>query len=127
MDFTKAEVIGARIKDTYEQIKKGGGYDHNWVLNKAQGAFGLAARAYEKTSGRVMEVFTSEPGLQFYSGNFLGSTLTGKAGKKYDYRFGFCLETQHFPDSPNKPKFPSTTLNPGSIYKTSTVYRFSTK
>lgn len=127
MDFTKAEVIGARIKDTYEQIKNGGGYDHNWVLNKAQGAFGLAARASEKTSGRVMEVLTSEPGLQFYSGNFLDGTLTGKGGKKYDYRSGFCLETQHFPDSPNKPQFPSTTLNPATVYKTSTIYRFSAK
>jgi len=127
MDFTKAEVIGTRIKDTYEQIKNGEGYDHNWVLNKAQGAFGLAARAFEKTSGRVMEVLTSEPGLQFYSGNFLDGTLTGKGGRNYGYRSGFCLETQHFPDSPNKPQFPSTTLNPGSIYKTSTIYRFSAK
>ena len=127
MDFTKAEAIGARILDKEEQIKNGGGYDHNWVLNKAQGAFGLAASASEKTSGRVMEVLTSEPGLQFYSGNFLDGTLIGKGGKKYEYRSGFCLETQHFPDSPNKPQFPSTTLNPGSVYKTSTIYRFSAK
>lgn len=127
MDFTKPEVIGARINAPYEQLKKGGGYDHNWVLNKVAGTFGLAARAYEKTSGRVMEVLTTEPGIQFYSGNFLDGTLTGKGGKKYGHRFGFCLETQHFPDSPNKPQFPSTALNPGSVYKTSTIYRFSAK
>ncbi len=127
MDFTKPAMIGARINDPYEQIKKGGGYDHNWVLNKLGGEFALAARAFEKSSGRVMEVLTSEPGLQFYSGNFLDGTLTGKGGKKYEHRFGFCLETQHFPDSPNKPQFPSTALNPGSVYKTSTIYRFSTK
>lgn len=127
MDFTKPAVIGARINDAYEQIKKGGGYDHNWVLNNAQGSSGLAARAFEKSSGRVMEVLTTEPGLQFYSGNFLDGTLTGKGGRKYEHRFGFCLETQHFPDSPNEPKFPATTLNPGGVYKTSTVYRFSTR
>ena len=127
MDFTTPAAIGARINDSYEQLKKGGGYDHNWVLNKSTPSFGLAARAYEKTTGRVVEVLTSEPALQFYSGNFLDGTLTGKGGKKYEHRFGFCLETQHYPDSPNKPQFPSTVLNPGVVYKTSTVYRFSTR
>ena len=115
------------INDPYEQIKKGGGYDHNWVLNKAMKTFGLAARAYEKSSGRVMEVLTDEPGLQFYSGNFLDGTLIGKGGRKYERRFGFCLETQHYPDSPNKSEFPTTVLNPGDTYKTSTIYRFSTR
>jgi len=127
MDFNTPTLIGARIKDSYEQIGKGGGYDHNWVLNNGTGAMALAARAFEKTSGRVMEVLTTEPGLQFYSGNFLDGTLTGKGGKKYEHRFGFCLETQHFPDSPNKPEFPTTVLNPGTAYRTSTVYRFSTR
>ena len=127
MDFTTPTLIGARIDSPYEQLKKGGGYDHNWVLNKTANTYGLAARAYEKTSGRVMEVFTTEPGIQFYSGNFLDGTLTGKDGKKYEHRSGFCLETQHFPDSPNKPQFPSTVLNPGQSYSSTTVYRFSTK
>jgi aldose 1-epimerase len=127
MDFRTPVSIGARINDPYEQIKKGGGYDHNWVLNKAMKTFGLAARAYEKSSGRVMEVLTDEPGLQFYSGNFLDGTLTGKGGKKYEHRFGFCLETQHYPDSPNKSEFPTTVLNPGDTFKTSTIYRFSTR
>ena len=127
MDFTSATAIGARINDAYDQLKNGGGYDHNWVLNKAANSFGLAARVYEKTSGRVMEVLTTEPGLQFYSGNFLDGTLTGKGGKKYAHRFGFCLETQHFPDSPNKPQFPPTTLNPGQTLTSTTVYRFSVK
>lgn len=127
MDFTVATAIGARINEPYDQLKNGGGYDHNWVLNKAANAFGLAARVYEKTSGRVMEVLTTEPGVQFYSGNFLIGTHIGKGNKKYDHRYGFCLETQHFPDSPNKPQFPTTTLNPGQTLTSTTVYRFSTK
>jgi aldose 1-epimerase len=127
MDFTVATAIGARINDAYDQLKNGGGYDHNWVLNKAARAFGLAARVYEKTSGRVMEVLTTEPGMQFYSGNFLNGTLTGKGGKKYEHRYGFCLETQHFPDSPNKPQFPATVLNPGQTLTSTTVYRFSAR
>jgi aldose 1-epimerase len=127
MDFTVPTLIGARIDSPYEQLKKGGGYDHNWVLNKAPNAYALAARAYEKSSGRVMEVLTTEPGLQFYSGNFLDGSLLGKNGKKYDHRSGFCLETQHYPDSPNKPQFPSTVLNPGQTYSSTTVYRFSAK
>jgi aldose 1-epimerase len=127
MDFTAATAIGARINDSYEQLQTGGGYDHNWVLNKPIGSMELAARAYEKTSGRVMEVLTTEPGLQFYSGNFLNGTHVGKGGVKYLQRHGFCLETQHFPDSPNKLEFPTTVLEPGKTYTSTTVYRFSTK
>jgi aldose 1-epimerase len=127
MDFAIPIAIGARINDSYEQLKKGGGYDHNWILNKPFGSMGLAARVYEKTSGRVMEVLTTEPGLQFYSGNFLDGTLIGKGGVKYLHRSGFCLETQHYPDSPNKPEFPTTVLEPGKTYTSTTIYRFSTK
>jgi aldose 1-epimerase len=103
------------------------GYDHNFVLTKPAGSFGLAARAFEPTSGRVMEVFTTEPGLQFYSGNFLDGHHVGKGGKPYKYRYGFCLETQHYPDSPNEPTFPSTILRPGETYTTTTVYRFGVR
>jgi aldose 1-epimerase len=127
MDFTVATAIGARINDAYDQLKNGGGYDHNWVLNKTANAFGLAARVYEKTSGRLMEVLTTEPGIQFYSGNFLNGTHVGKGGKKYSHRYGFCLETQHFPDSPNKPQFPATVLNPGQTLNSTTVYRFTAR
>ncbi|HTP13095.1 MAG TPA: aldose epimerase family protein [Bacteroidota bacterium] len=127
MDFTTPTTIGSRIDDGYEQLKKGGGYDHNWVLNKSANELALAARVFEKSSGRVMEVLTTEPGIQFYTGNFLDGTLVGKGGKKYERRSGFCLETQHFPDSPNKPEFPSTVLNPGQSYTSTTIYRFSTK
>jgi aldose 1-epimerase len=127
MDFTTPTLIGARINDPYDQVKIGGGYDHNWALNKPANVLGIAARAYEKTSGRVMEVLTTEPGMQFYSGNFLNGTHIGKGGRKYDHRYGFCLETQHFPDSPNKPQFPTTVLNPGQTLTSTTVYRFSVK
>jgi aldose 1-epimerase len=127
MDFRKSTPIGARIDDDYEQLKFGGGYDHNWVLNKRGKTMTLAAKVYEPTTGRVMEVRTAEPGVQFYAGNFLDGTLTGKRGIVYQHRYGFCLETQHFPDSPNKPGFPSTILRPGGKYETTTVYRFSTK
>jgi len=127
MDFTKATAIGARIENDYEQIQFGGGYDHNWVLNKDGKDMTLAAVVYERTSGRVMKVYTAEPGIQFYAGNFLDGTLTGKEGKVYKRRYGFCLETQHFPDSPNKPDFPSTILRPGQKYETTTIYRFSTR
>ncbi len=127
MDFTKATPIGARIESDFEQLKFGGGYDHNWVLNKGGKDMTLAARVYEPTSGRVMEVYTKEPGIQFYSGNFLDGTITGKGGTVYQHRWGLCLETQHYPDSPNKPSFPSTILRPGQKYETTTVYRFSTK
>jgi aldose 1-epimerase len=127
MDFTKSTAIGARIDQQDEQLTFGKGYDHNWVLNNNTGRLALAARVYEPRSGRVMEVATTEPGLQFYSGNFLDGSITGKAGQVYKQRYGFCLETQHFPDSPNKPAFPSTLLRPGQRYKTTTVYRFSAK
>jgi aldose 1-epimerase len=127
MDFTKPTPIGARIESDFEQIKFGGGYDHNWVLNQGRKDMTLAAHVYEPTSGRVMEVYTKEPGVQFYSGNFLDGTITGKGGTVYRHRWGFCLETQHYPDSPNKPNFPTTILRPGRTYETVTIYRFGTK
>jgi aldose 1-epimerase len=125
-DFRKPTAIGARIEQPDEQLKMGGGYDHNFVLTGKAGTLRQAARVSESQSGRVMEVLTTEPGVQFYTGNFLDGTFTGKGGKKYNKRFGFCLETQHFPDSPNKPAFPSTVLRPGGAYDTTTVFRFST-
>ena len=124
-DFRKSTAIGARIDAKDQQIQFGGGYDHNWVLTSGGGSLALAARVEDPKSGRVMEVLTTEPGLQFYTGNFLDGTLTGKGGKVYQKRYAFCLETQHFPDSPNHPKFPSTELKPGEKYQTTTVYRFS--
>lgn len=127
MDFTRAVAIGARIDQAAEQLVLGGGYDHNWVLNNGDGSLALAAKVYEPTTGRVMEVYTTEPGIQFYSGNFLDGSITGKGGKVYEYRYGFCLETQHFPDSPNKPDFPSTVLKPGETHTTTTIYTFSVK
>ncbi|MEN6334545.1 MAG: aldose epimerase family protein [Phycisphaerales bacterium] len=127
MDFTKETPIGERIEADFAQLKAGGGYDHNWVLNRNGDGLILAAKVVEPTTGRVMEVYTTEPGIQFYSGNFLDGTITGKEGKVYKHRWGFCLETQHYPDSPNKPNFPSTILRPGDTYKTTTIYRFSTK
>jgi aldose 1-epimerase len=127
-DFTQPTAIGDRIESDNEQLKFGVGYDHNWVLDKkVNGEMTLAARVVESIGGRIMEVLTTEPGIQFYAGNFLDGTLTGKAGKPYPQRSGFCLETQHFPDSVNKAHFPSTILRPGETYKTSTVYRFSTE
>jgi aldose 1-epimerase len=127
MDFTKSTAVGARVNAADEQIKFGGGYDHNWVLNKKGNELSLAATLSEPTSGRVMEVWTTEPGIQFYSGNFLDGTITGKNGVVYKHRYGMCLETQHYPDSPNKPAFPTTTLRPGQVYKTTTVHKFKTK
>ena len=127
MDFTQATLIGARIDQQDEQLTAGRGYDHNWVLNNGSGRLALAARVYEPGSGRVMEVYTTEPGMQFYSGNFLDGSITGKGGQVYKQRYGLCLETQHFPDSPNKPGFPSTVLNPGQRYNSSTIYRFSVR
>ena len=123
-DFRKPTAIGARIDQDAAQLKHGKGYDHNWVLNRKGAGRQLAARVIEPRSGRTMEIATTEPGMQFYSGNFLDGTLTGKEGAVYKHRTGFCLETQHFPDSPNQPKFPSTTLRPGGEYKTSTVFTF---
>jgi aldose 1-epimerase len=124
-DFRKPTPIGARIDADDQQIKYGPGYDHNFVLNRTGPGLSLAARVSEPSTGRVMEVRTTEPGIQFYSGNFLDGTLTGKGGHVYKRRFGFCLETQHFPDSPNKPQFPSTILRPGETYTSQTVYAFS--
>jgi aldose 1-epimerase len=126
-DFNTPTAIGARINDKDEQLKFGKGYDHNWVINKPAGELGLMARVYEPTTGRVMEVLSTEPALQFYSGNFLDGTLTGKGGWAYQFRNGFCMEPQHYPDSPNKPKFPPVVLKPGDTYRNTIVYRFSTK
>ncbi len=126
MDFRRMTAIGARIGQDDEQLRLGLGYDHNWVLNRSDGALALAAKVQEPTSGRVMQVYTTEPGIQFYSGNFLDGSITGKGGKVYGKRHGLCLETQHFPDSPNQPNFPSTVLKPGETYQTTTIYRFAT-
>lgn len=128
-DFTIAKSIGRDIGQDHEQLKFGLGYDHNWVLNKngQGGELTLAARVHEPTTGRVMEVHTTEPGIQFYCGNFLDGRLKGKAGKPYVYRGGFCLETQHFPDSPNQPHFPSTILKPGETHHSQTIFKFSVK
>jgi aldose 1-epimerase len=125
MDFTTPTAIGARVDGPYEQLVVGRGYDHNWVLDSGGGKLALAARVYEPVTGRVLEVYTTEPGMQFYSGNFLDGSITGKGGQVYQKRSGFCLETQHFPDSPNKPGFPTTELEPGRTYKTTTIYKFS--
>jgi aldose 1-epimerase len=125
-DFRTAHAIGERIHADHPQLKIGKGYDHNFVINRQNDALVLAARVEEPTTGRVMEVHTTEPGVQLYTGNHLDGKLMGKAGKAYGERGGFCLETQHFPDSPNKPSFPSTTLKPGEEYRSRTVYAFST-
>ena len=126
-DFRKSTAIGARINDSDEQLKLGKGYDHNWVLNKSGNSLTLAARVEEPSTGRVLEVHTTEPGVQFYTGNFLDGTAKGKGGKAYGFRSGFCLETQHFPDSPNKPSFPSTVLRRGQQFHSTTIYKFSAK
>jgi aldose 1-epimerase len=126
-DFTSAKKIGLDINANDEQISLGGGYDHCYAFDKAPGAFGKIARVEEPVSGRVMEVFTTEPGVQLYTGNNLDGHLIGKYGVKYTKRSGFCLETQHYPDSPNKPNFPSTVLRPGETYTSKTVYQFSVK
>ena len=122
-DFRKPTAIGARIEQDDEQLKLGKGYDHNFVLSGK--GVGLAARVVEPTTGRVLEVLTSEPGVQFYSGNFLDGSARGKGGKTYGRRSAFCLETQHFPDSPNHQKFPTTELKPGEKYHSTTIYKFS--
>jgi aldose 1-epimerase len=126
-DFRTPTTIGARINQDDEQLKFGKGYDHNWVINKPMGQLGLMARVYEPGTGRVLEVLSTEPGLQFYTGNFLDGTLKGKDGWVYQFRNGFCMEPQHYPDSPNKPNFPSVVLKPGQVYKNTIIYRFSTK
>lgn len=128
MDFTHPTAIGARIRDSFQQILFGQGYDHNWVINRHDNtSLVLAARLSSDKSGRVLSMFTDQPGIQFYSGNFLDGTLVGTSGHTYRQSDGLALETQHFPDSPNHPNFPSTVLRPGQVYRTSTVYQFSTE
>ena len=117
--------IGDGIGSEDEQLKRAGGYDHNFVLNRPNEDLVHAARAHDPMTGRVLDVFTTEPGMQFYSGNFLDGTIAGKSGTVYLQRFGFCLETQHFPDSPNKPEFPATILRPGGEYRSQTKFVFS--
>jgi aldose 1-epimerase len=126
-DFTTPKLIGRDIEQDNQQLTFGGGYDHNFVLNKKTDGMTLAATVYEPASGRFMEVLTEEPGIQFYCGNFLDGRLKGKSGRPYVYRGGFCLEPQHYPDSPNKPNFPTTILRLGQAYKTKSIYRFSTR
>jgi aldose 1-epimerase len=126
-DFTRPTTIGARIDDDHPQLEIGLGYDHNYVLHRPgpSGKLRPAARVVEPNSGRVLRILTTEPGIQFYSGNFLDGTLVGPSGRVYNQRDGFALETQHYPDSPNKPHFPSTVLRPGEVYETTTIYEFS--
>ena len=123
-DFTKPHAIGERINADNEQIKLGGGYDHCWAIDKPAGELGLQARVTEPSSGRVLEVLSTEPGLQFYSGNFLDGSNIGKGGIPYQKRFAFCMEPEHYPDSPNKAQFPSTELKPGETYKHTMIYKF---
>jgi aldose 1-epimerase len=126
-DFTTSTKMGARIEDSYEQMVLGHGYDHNFILNRKGSGLSLAARVYEPTTGRVLEVSTTQPAVQFYTGNFLDGSVTGKEGHVYKRRYGFCLETQHYPDSPNHPDFPSTILKPGEKFHQTTVFKFSVK
>ncbi len=127
-DFRKPTAIGARLDADDPQLKYGLGYDHNWVLDrKTPGELELAATLFDPSSGRYMEVWTKEPGIQFYGGNFLDGSNIGKGRHAFPHRSGLCLETQHFPDSPNKPAFPSTTLHPGEVYQTTTIYKFATR
>lgn len=126
-DFRKATTIGARVDADHPQIKAGGGYDHNMVFTRAGGDMEQVVSVHEPTTGRTMTVATTQPGVQFYTGNFLDGTITGKGGKVYPKRAGFCLETQHFPDTPNKPEFPTTLLKPGETYKQSTAYTFGVR
>lgn len=127
-DFTTLETIGKRIDDTTNvQIKLGGGYDHCWVFDNNADTLKHFATVYEPVSGRLMDAYTTQPATQFYTGNFLKGSITGKGGVVYSKRYGLCLETQHYPDSPNQPKFPTTILRPGETYRTTTVYKMSTK
>ncbi len=126
MDFRNPMAVSARIGNDDEQLHLGNGYDHNWVLNFDDSGLPLAARVTDPTNGRVMEVLTSEPGVQFYTANFLDGSITGRGGTVYGRRCALCLETQHFPDSPNRQEFPTTVLRPGEVYETTTIYRFST-
>ena len=124
-DFREPRDIGARINANSEQLQRANGYDHNWVLDSANGDVSQAAEVFEPSRGRVLRVFTDQPGLQFYSGNFLDGSIKGKDGHVYQKHSGFCLETQHFPDSPNHPNFPSTVLRPGERYHSITIFQFS--
>ena len=126
-DFRKSTAIGARINDKNTQLEYGKGYDHNWVLTRAGDGLQPAASVYEPTTGRTLEISTTEPGIQFYTGNFLDGTIKGKGGRVYVHRSGFCLETQHYPDSPNKKNFPSIELRPGGEYKSQTVFTFGSR
>jgi aldose 1-epimerase len=127
LDFTKPTTIGARIDDSYPQLVLAGGYDHNYVIDGKPGELTLAAHVHDPASGRVLEIYTTEPGVQFYSGNFLDGSIVGKHGHAYKRRDGFALETQHFPDSPNQPQFPSTILRPGQTFQSLTVLKFSVR
>ncbi|MGQ8336722.1 aldose epimerase family protein [Sunxiuqinia sp. A32] len=129
MDFTSPHAVGERIESEMPAIAVAGGYDHNYILNKDQeaGELTFCASVYEPVSGRYLEVFTTEPAVQFYTGNFLNGSLTGRSGKKYEHRYGLCLETQHYPDSPNHPNFPNTVLEPGDTLKSTTIFKFSVK
>ena len=126
-NFTSVKKMGKEINVDNEQLKRGKGYDHCWILNGKKGNMRFVASAYDKDSGRFMEIFSEEPAIQFYTGNFLDGTLTMPNGGAYNHRTGFCLETQHYPNSPNQESFPSTVLNPGETYKTKTTFKFSTK
>jgi aldose 1-epimerase len=126
-DFTEPKAIGERIEGKDEQLIRGKGYDHCWVLNDQDSGFRPAATAYHPGTGRYLEIFTDQPGIQFYSGNFLDGTLPSKGGGTYAQRSGFCLETQHYPDSPNREEFPSVRLNPAEKYHSKTTFKLSTK
>jgi aldose 1-epimerase len=126
-DFTGPRAIGERITADHEQLRFGGGYDHNFVLDREGDGLAHAATVFEPVSGRTLDVYTTEPGIQFYSGNFLDGTITGKRGRAYAHRTGFCLESQHFPDSPNQPAFPNTILRPGEEYRSRTVWVFGAR
>ena len=126
-DFRTPTPIGGRINESNEQLKFAGGYDHNWVIDKPPGSLAVMATVYEPDTGRVLEVSSTEPGLQFYTGNFLDGSITGQGGWVYARRDAFTLEPQHFPDSPNRPNFPSTVLKPGQTYSNTIVYRFSAR
>ncbi|MDR1859340.1 MAG: galactose mutarotase [Bacteroidales bacterium] len=129
MDFTAPHPVGERINSEFSPIKVAGGYDHNYILNKDQNvsAMSLCATILEPASGRFMEVYTTEPAVQFYTGNFLDGSLVGKSGKNYGHRYGMCFETQHYPDSPNHANFPNTVLNPGETLHSTTIFKFSVK
>jgi aldose 1-epimerase len=126
-DFTMPGKMGQQIEMPNEQLRFAGGYDHNFALDRSDDSLGLAATVLEPLSGRSLEVHTTEPGIQFYSGNFLTGSFAGKQGHVYQRRDGFCLETQHFPNSPNVPSFPNTILQPGETFRSTTVYRFDVR